>query len=193
MIAGPQLLSAIFLTTSENWRRNSAAFVFGAALSVSLIVVVAYVSGIGATTQGASRETLHVVVLFILLVAMGHVYLTRKQSKPPKWMGKLGTASPRLSFRLGFLLLGLFPTDLLTSVAVGSSLAGQGAPLSHAAGFVLLTLLFLSLPALALLALGERAETLLPKARDWMNTHSWVVNEVVLLFFVTLTINNIVG
>ena len=27
MIGGPQILSAIFLATSEEWRRNSAAFV----------------------------------------------------------------------------------------------------------------------------------------------------------------------
>ena len=30
MVAGPQILSAIFLATSENWRRNSAAYVAGA-------------------------------------------------------------------------------------------------------------------------------------------------------------------
>lgn len=29
MIAGPQILSAIFLATSENWRRNSAAYLAG--------------------------------------------------------------------------------------------------------------------------------------------------------------------
>lgn len=34
MIAGPQILSAIFLATSEDWRRNSAAFVGGAAISI---------------------------------------------------------------------------------------------------------------------------------------------------------------
>ena len=37
MIAGPQILSAIFLTTSENWQRNSAAFVGGVALSITTV------------------------------------------------------------------------------------------------------------------------------------------------------------
>jgi hypothetical protein len=37
MIAGPQILSAIFLATSESWRRNSAAYVAGAALSITLM------------------------------------------------------------------------------------------------------------------------------------------------------------
>ncbi len=43
-------------------------------------------------------------------------------------MGRLETATPRLSFALGFLLLGLFPSDLLTSIAVGSYLAAHGEP-----------------------------------------------------------------
>ena len=32
MIAGPQILSAIFLATTENWRKNTLAFVAGAGL-----------------------------------------------------------------------------------------------------------------------------------------------------------------
>jgi Protein of unknown function (DUF2910). len=42
----------------------------------------------------------------------------------------------------------------------------------------------LGTPALVLLAFGERAEAALPKARNWMETNSWVVNEVVIVFFI---------
>jgi ABC-type tungstate transport system substrate-binding protein len=45
MIAGPQILSAIFLATSENWRRNSAAFVAGAALSITTIGTIGFSFG----------------------------------------------------------------------------------------------------------------------------------------------------
>ncbi|WP_254545385.1 GAP family protein [Halomarina pelagica] len=193
MIAGPQILSAIFLAMSEPWRRNSAAFVAGAALSITLVVTIAYLSGNGATDQGASNDTLHLVVLALLLVAMVYVYARRKQSKPPKWMGRLQRATPKFSFVLGFLLLGLFPSDLLTSIAVGTYLAAHGEPWTHSLGFIALTLLFLSLPALALLAFGQRAEDLLPKGRDWINTHSWVVSEVVILFFIGMNVNSLLG
>ncbi len=193
MVAGPQLLSAIFLATSENWRRNSAAYVFGAFLSISLVVTIAYLVGDVATNQGTSNDTLYVVVLVLLLVAMVNVYRTREESEPPKWMGKLERANPRFSFRLGFLLLGFFPTDILTSSAVGSFLAGNGDPLVDALPFVGLTLLFLALPSLVLLAFGDRGKAFLPKARDWMNTNSWVVNEVVILLFIALTLNNLLG
>ena len=59
-------------------------------------------------------------------------------------MGKLQTATPGFSFKLGFLLLGCFPTDLLTSFAVGSFLAAHGDPFWHLLPFLALTLLFLA-------------------------------------------------
>jgi len=53
--------------------------------------------------------------------------LVRKTTQPPKWMGKLQTATPRFSFGLGFLL-DVFPTDILTSWAVGTYLSNHGDP-----------------------------------------------------------------
>jgi hypothetical protein len=142
MIAGPQILSAIFLATSKNWQRNTAAYLAGAALSITLIVSIAYLASSGAPRQGGSNDTVNVIILVLLLAAMVHVFLTRKTAEPPKWMGRLQTASPRFSFRLGFLLLGVFPTDILTSVAVGSYLASHGDPWWHLLPFLGLTLLF---------------------------------------------------
>lgn len=193
MVAGPQILSAIFLATSEDWRRNSVAFVVGASLSISAVVTLAYLISDGASRQGTSNDTLNALVLVLLLFAMVSTYRGREESEPPAWMGKLQEANPRFSFRLGFLLLGLFPTDVLTSFAVGSFLSANDLPLTDAAGFVALTLLFLAIPSLVLLTFGERAESFLPKARDWMNENSWVVNEVVILFFIAMTLNNLLG
>ncbi len=143
MVAGPQILSAIFLATSENWQRNSAAYIFGASLSITLIVTIAYLVGGGGSGGGPSSDTLYVIVLVLLVAAAVHTYLKRKESEPPKWMGKLQTANPGFSFKLGFLLLGVFPTDILTSVAVGAYLAAHGDPWWHYLPFVALTLLFL--------------------------------------------------
>ncbi len=41
--------------------------------------------------------------------------------------------------------------------------------------------------------LGARAKVLLPKVRDWMNTNSWVVSEIVIVFFMGITINSLAG
>jgi hypothetical protein len=193
MIAGPQILTAIFLATTENWRRNSAAYVGGAAVSITLIVTIAYVTGRGVADAGASDDTLYIVVLVLLVAAALHAFRTRKQAEPPKWMGKLQAASPRFSFRLGFLLLGVFPTDILTSWAAGSYLAAQGDAWWHYLPFVLLTLLLLALPAILILVLGQRAQAFLPKARDWMNANSWIVNEIVIGLFIAITADSLAG
>ena len=194
MIAGPQILSSIFLATSENWRRNSAGYVLGAALSVSFFVTASYlIGGGGGGDSSDNNDTIDIVVLVLLVLAAIHVYLKREESEPPKWMGKLQDATPGFSFKLGLLLLGVFPTDILTSVAVGTYLAGHNDSLTEAIPFVALTLLFLAMPALLLLAFGDRAQAFLPKARQWMNDNSWVINELVIGLFIAITANSLAG
>jgi Sap, sulfolipid-1-addressing protein len=193
MIAGPQILSAIFLATSENWRRNSAAYVLGASLSITIIVTIAFFVGDSLKQGGTSDTTIYWIVLVLLVAAAIRTYIKREESEPPKWMGKLQTATPGFSFKLGFLLLGVFPTDILTSFAVGSYLAAHGDPWWHLLPFLALTLFLLALPSLMLVLFGERAQRFMPKARQWMNDNSWVVNEIVLALFIALTINSIAG
>jgi threonine/homoserine/homoserine lactone efflux protein len=193
MVAGPQVLSSFFFATSEGWKRTSAAYLLGSAVSISLVVTAAFLLSSGASDSGASDDTIYYIVLALLLFAMLHTFRTRKTAEPPKWMGKLQTATPRFAFRLGFLLLGFFPSDLLTSLSVGGYLHASGDPLWYAVGFLGLTLLLLGAPALAVLVMGQRAERVLPKIRDWMNDNAWIVNEAVLLLFVGIVISSIAG
>lgn len=90
------------------------------------------------------------------------------------------------------MLLGLFPSDLVTSLTVGLRLSTEGRPWWYLLPFVALTLLLLALPALTVLALGERGRAMLPSVRDWMNRNSWVISEIVLLIFVVLTVQKLV-
>jgi hypothetical protein len=193
MIAGPQIISAVFLATTENWRRNCAAYVLGASLSISIVVVAAYYLIDAAQSESKDNDTFYYIVLGLLLFLAFNAYRTRETAEPPKWMGKLQTATPRFSFQLGFLLLGVFPTDIVTSVAVGTFLSAGGDPVWHYLPFLGLTVLFLAAPALIVLAMGERGQRLLPTIRDWMNTNSWVINEIVIGIFVLLTIDNLAG
>ena len=38
------------------------------------------------------------------------------------------------------------------------------------------------------LVLGERAKTVLPKIVDWMNNNSWIISEIVLVFFIVIVL-----
>ena len=188
MVAGPQFLSAVFLATSHHWRRASLAYLLGATVSISLVASAVYTTGIGIAGRTQSRPLLEVAVVVAILAAMGYVFWTRETADPPTWMSHLETATPRFAFRLGFLLLGFFPTDILTSAAVGSYLAAEGRPVTDAFAFVAATLLLLALPPLSVLVLGERADRLLPAVRNWMTTNAWLVNEIVLLVFLVLAL-----
>jgi hypothetical protein len=199
MIAGPQIISAVFLATSEGWARNSAAYVVGAALSISAVSLAAYLIATGAAggsddaNHGGTGHTLDAIILALLLVAAAYVYVKREESEPPKWMGRLQSATPRFSFTLGFLLLGFFPTDIITSVTVGVKVARDGDPAWQLAGFVALTLFWLALPALLVLVMGKRAQEFLPKVRDWMNNNSWVVSEGVIALFVVIELKSLLS
>jgi Sap, sulfolipid-1-addressing protein len=192
MIAGPQIISAVFFATSEAWARSSAAFVLGAMLSISLVVTAAYLLAQGVGGNGEEDSGLSGIdyaILALLAFAMVRTYRKREESEPPKWMGRLQSATPRFAFVLGFLLLGFFPSDLVTSLSVGGHLASNGDPWSYALPFILLTVLLLALPALLVAALRRRAQEVLPKVRDWMTRNSWIVSEVVLAFFVVIVLS----
>jgi hypothetical protein len=193
MVAGPQIITAFFFATSDSWKRISAAYVAGAALSIPLVVAAGYLLTHGAGEAGASSDAglsaVDYALVALLLFAAYRNFSHRNDSEPPKWMGKLQHATPVSAFVLGFLLLGLFPSDVVTSVSVGGYLAGHGDPYLEALPFVALTLLVLALPALMVLTLGQRAQTVLPGIRNWMDQNSWIISEVVLVFFIAMILS----
>src|ERR1700749_4850186 len=193
MVAGPQIISAFFFSTSDKWKQLSATYVLGAAISISLVVGASYLFAKGATSSSEEAETglrpLDYVVLVLLVFAMIHNYLGRNASEPPKWMGKLQNATPKTTLVLGFLLLGFFPSDLITSFSIGTFLAHNGDAYWEVLPFLGLTLLLLAGPSLGVLLMGKRAQTGLPKIRDWMNDNSWIVSEVVLVFFIVIILS----
>jgi Sap, sulfolipid-1-addressing protein len=199
MIAGPQIISAFFLATSDNWAKNSLAYIAGGAVSITTFVTIAFYVGKGAKSAAGSNHSdttgkiIEAIVLALVLFLIVRVYLTRTTSAPPKWMGKLQSAEPKFAFTLGLALLGVFPTDILTSITAGLHVAHAGDAWWQCLPFVGLTLFFLAVPSLMVIVLGKRAEVVLPKIRNWMSRDSWVVSEVVLLFFAAIAINSLVG
>lgn len=191
MIAGPQIISAFFLATSESWSRVSAAYVAGAAISISLVVGAAMLLANGAGEGGEGGGGLTATdyaILALLVFAAFRNFRNRHDSEPPRWMGRLQSATAKSAFVLGFLLLGFFPSDLVTSISVGGYLASRGDTFWHAIPFIGLTLLILAAPALLVLTMGSRASAILPAVRNWMDENSWIISEVVILFFIVIVL-----
>ena len=122
----------------------------------------------------------------MLVILSIRSYLTRATSEPPRWLGTMQNAKPRTAFLAGLLLLSIFPSDFVVLMTVGVNLAQSNASLLSALPFVAATILIAALPMLSYLLFRRRAEVLMPKVRDWMNTNSWLVNIIVYIVFILL-------
>jgi hypothetical protein len=195
MNAGPQIMSAIIFITASKPLKLSAYFLAGVVIAVTAGVTITYTV---ATTLGNSISlgdpsnsgSLGNIIQYLLVGLLVFLsiknYVRRETIEPPGWLGALQNAKPRTAFATGLLLLSVFPSDFVVLITVGVNLAQQNASLLSAVPFVLATIFIAALPVLSYLLFRRRAQRLMPKVRDWMNTHSWLVNIIVYIIFIIL-------
>ena len=195
MNAGPQIMSAIVFVTAPKPLKLSAYFLAGVVIAVTAGVTVAYTlaSVLGnsislgdPSNSGSIGNIIQYVLVGLLVFLSIRSYVRRETSEPPRWLGTLQNAKPRTAFTTGLLLLSVFPSDLMILVSVGVNLSQQNASLLGAVPFMVATILIAALPVLSYLLFRRRAELAMPKVRDWMNTHSWLVNIIVYVVFILL-------
>jgi hypothetical protein len=136
--------------------------------------------------SGSAGNIIQYLLVGLLVFASIRSYLTRATSEPPRWLGAMQNANPRTAFLAGLLLLSIFPSDFVVLITVGVNLAQSNSSLLGALPFVAATILIAALPMLSYLLFRRRAEVLMPKVRDWMNTNSWLVNIIVYIVFILL-------
>jgi hypothetical protein len=195
MNAGPQIMSAIIFVTAPKALKLSAAFLGGVVIAVTVGVTITYTLAsllsnsisLGDPSDATSIGNIIQYVLVGLLVFLSiKSYVRRETSEPPRWLGALENAKPRTAFMAGLLLLSVFPSDLVILVTVGINLAHHNASLLAALPFVAATIFIAALPMLSYLLFRRRAQRVMPKVRDWMNTNSWLVNIIVYIVFILL-------
>ena len=195
MNAGPQIMSAIIFVTANKPLKLSAYFLTGVVIAVTAGLTITYTLAsvlgnsisLGDSSDSGSLGNIIQYVLVGLLVLLSiKSYVGRETSEPPRWLGALQNAGPRTAFTTGLLLLSVFPSDLVILVTVGVNLAQQNASLLGAVPFVAATILIAALPVLSYLLFRRRAQQVMPKVRDWMNTNSWLVNIIVYVVFIVL-------
>jgi Sap, sulfolipid-1-addressing protein len=187
MVMGPQILTAIFLTTSGRPVANSAAMLVGVVLaaSISLLIWFGLVKAIGIhPKEGGGPTTMDWIVAGLLAVAAIHTFLGRGKASVPKWMSALEEAEPKRAFSLGFLLILLMPTDIVAVISTANWLHDNDKNVLHGWPLVAATTLLMALPILAYLLLGHRARDAMPGIRDWLTTNAWLVNIVVIVYFI---------
>ena len=195
MNAGPQIMSALIFVTASKPLKLSAYFLAGVVIAVTVGVTVTFglasflgnsVSLGDPSDSGSIGNIIQYLLVGLLVILSIRSYLTRATSEPPRWLGAMQNAKPRTAFLAGLLLLSIFPSDFVVLMTVGVNLAQHNAGLVAALPFIGATILIAALPMLSYLLFRHRAERAMPKVRDWMNTHSWLVNIIVYVIFILL-------
>jgi len=195
MLVGPGIMAAIILVTTEKPLPVSLAYVLGFTISTALGVSVA--TGLAAllgnsvslgdpSDSGSAGTIIQIGLVALLIAASVKQYLGRETAEPPKWLGTLMEADPRKALRMGLLIVVIMPSDILIMLTVGANLEQSGSSLVDAIPFVAATALVAALPLLAYLLFRRRAQRAMPQLRDWMSTHSWLVNIIVFCIFIVL-------
>jgi Sap, sulfolipid-1-addressing protein len=187
MVMGPQILTAIFLVTSKEPVKNSVAMLIGVvvAASLSLLIWFGIVKAIGIDPKdGGGPTTADWIVAGLLALAAIHTFLGRGKASVPKWMTALQEAEPRRAFTLAFLLILLMPTDIVAVISTANWLHDQHENVLGGWPLVAATTLLMALPILGYLLLGRRAREAMPGIRDWLTTNAWLVNIIVIVYFI---------
>ena len=113
-----------------------------------------------------------------------HTFIGRHNASVPKWMTALQEAEPKRAFTLAFLLILLMPTDIVAVISTVHWLHNNHDNILHGWPLVAATTLLMALPVVAYLLLGHRAREAMPRIRDWLTGNAWLVNLVVIVYFI---------
>jgi len=195
MMAGPQIMSAIIFVTASKPVKISASFIAGVAIATTVGVAIAFTAvnllgnSVSLGDSSDSGSTGHIIQYLLVgaLVALAvKNYLGRETAEPPTWLGALQSADSRRALKTGLLVILLMPSDIIIMLTVGVNLVPSGAGFLAALPFIAATILVAALPLLLFLLFHRRAQRVMPKVRDWMNSNSWMVNIIVCGVFIAL-------
>lgn len=183
------IVAQILVLFTDAPKLNAAAylvgFVAGVGAAFALLLGVAQV--LDAATAGTDRSALRSWVLIgfgVLLLAAAVRRFARRpregeEPRMPDWMSRIASLTPSRSVVLGAGVGLLNPKNLLAVVpaaaAVGSSSLGTAESVAAAAVFVVVAAVGVSVPLVAAVVMGERADPVLRGWKEWLTRNNALV------------------
>jgi hypothetical protein len=183
MMAGPQIMSAIIFVTAPKPVKLSTSFIVGVAIATiaGVVIALAILTLLGnsvsldePSNEASIGKLIQYLLVGLLVVLAVKNYVRRDTVEPPRWLGTLLSADWRRALMIGLLVIWLMPGDIIVILTVATNLEHNDAGLGA------------MLPLLLYLLFHRRAQRLMPRVRDWMNTHSWLLNIITCVVFIAL-------
>lgn len=175
------VVAVLALLATPGGRRRAVVFVAVAVLCTAAlttaVVLLASTSGPGREGDPATWVSIARLALAALLVRVGVRRWRARPApgvtpEPPHWMARLDTLTLARTARLGVILTGLNPKNLILIAAGGAVIAQTGAgdaeQAAAVAAFVLVGCAGVALPLVASVLAPQRSAAWLAGLRDWM-------------------------
>lgn len=192
MNLGPGIITAIIVLTGNKPIKKTLLYLAGATTGAAVMGFVAFLIfdfvNKGGISSGklTTSQVLDYVFAGLLAVLGVWVFTQRKKAQKPRWMASIQEASPKRIFTMGLLFYSVFPSDFVVLLTVGFVLVKDKMHFYSIFPFIALTLLIAAIPVLSFLLVRKRAERVIPRVRDWLDSHGWIINEVVIVFFILM-------
>ena len=139
------------------------------------------------TTTGVVKGLLGVLLLVAGWAAWRKRPASNETAEAPKWMDAIDGFGIGKSFGMGFMLSALNPKNLLLVAAAAVTISTSGLSTGEeAVALVVFTLIAAStvvVPVIGYLIVGDRADSALANAKNWLIQNNSVVMAILLLVF----------
>lgn len=191
VMLGPQILVSMLLITRKDVVKSSLVYTFSITITLlTTIFLYNFLSNsidLHRTTVGNRPVLKYLLICLFIILIVKNIINRKKITEPPKWMQGIKTASLSKIFFIGFCLIAFMPTDIIVAFTVGSLVdSAEKSILLEIMPFLSTVLFICLLPLIVYFSLGKNGDSYIEKANNWLNTHGYVINIIVFLFFIYL-------
>lgn len=189
---GPQILVGMLLITRKDPIKSSLVYIL-AILSTLILTTYLYyslanITGLHEVSIGGRPMVKYVLIALFIFLIIRSIINRNKITEPPKWMQGISTTSLGKIFIIGLCLIAFMPTDVAIAFTVGNLLNSESSSFMDAWPFFGTVLMISLIPLIIYFSLGRSGPKYLEKVNIWLNTHGYIINVIVLTFFIFLLI-----
>lgn len=191
VMLGPQILVGMLLIMRKDAIKSSLVYTLSIVSTLILTTLIYYLLIENTDLHNASiggRPVLkHLLILLFIVLIIRSIVQRNKITEPPKWMKGISSASMGEIFIIGLCLIAFMPTDIIVALSVGKILNSGSGAFYDAFPFFGAVLLISLLPLAIYLFIGRsKRAKYLENVNNWLNTHGYLINVVVMVFFIFL-------
>ncbi|QTD38570.1 GAP family protein [Polaribacter batillariae] len=192
VMLGPQILVGMLLITRKDPVKSSLVYVLAIIATLIsttyLYYLLANITDLHKASIGNKPLVKYFLIVVFIFLIIRSIVNRNKITEPPKWMQGISTASLGKIFVIGFCLIAFMPTDIAIAFSVANLLNSESNSFLEAMPFFGAVLFISILPLAIYFSLGSNGSKYLEKINIWLNTHGYIINVIVLTFFILLLI-----